>query len=213
MEGGRKGERRFQPSEATLFAWEARSQVLSFKQSKPGSEQANAARANATKAFGKVVELTEDRLFRVARACTRGRRDAAQEILQDSYLKALGSIDRFSADSQVETWLHSIVINQAVDYLRAEVVRNRGLINDGEPIEEFITADLDTADMAERQELHDEIISELRELEIKPRTVMFLYYYLRLDHPEISEILGLKSMGSKVISHRALKLLKERWKH
>ena len=47
-------------------------------------------------------------------------RGAAEDIAQESTLAAIGSLDRFNARRRFEPWLHRIVANRSIDWLRAQ---------------------------------------------------------------------------------------------
>ena len=58
------------------------------------------------------------KLFRVARAILRDDAEA-EDALQDAYLEAYRHLDEFRGGARLSTWLTRIVINQALDALRA----------------------------------------------------------------------------------------------
>lgn len=63
-------------------------------------------------AFEEIVRRHRDRLFVVAVSCLRDRHDA-EEIVQDAFVRAHRSIQRFRGDCSLATWLHRITLNLA----------------------------------------------------------------------------------------------------
>ncbi len=70
-------------------------------------------------AFESVVRELGPRLLAVARSLMGNEADA-QDALQDAFLSAVRSIDRFSGESKLSTWLHRIVVNACLMRLRTK---------------------------------------------------------------------------------------------
>ncbi|MDT0329728.1 RNA polymerase sigma factor SigM [Nocardiopsis lambiniae] len=73
-------------------------------------------------AFAVLVRRHRDRLWAVA-VRMMGDREEASDALQDAFLSAFRSADRFRGESQVTTWLHRIVVNACHDRLRRRKAR------------------------------------------------------------------------------------------
>ena len=68
-------------------------------------------------AFRHIMQRCNQRLFRVARAVL-GEDSEAEDVLQESYMRAYHKLDSFRGDSTLLTWLTSIVLNEARGRLR-----------------------------------------------------------------------------------------------
>lgn len=68
-------------------------------------------------AFRHIMQRCNQRLFRVARAVI-GEDSEAEDVLQESYMRAYHKLDSFRGDSTLLTWLTSIVLNEARGRLR-----------------------------------------------------------------------------------------------
>lgn len=68
-------------------------------------------------AFRHIMQRCNQRLFRVARAVI-GDDSEAEDVLQESYMRAYHKLDTFRGDSTLSTWLTSIVLNEARGRLR-----------------------------------------------------------------------------------------------
>jgi RNA polymerase sigma-70 factor (ECF subfamily) len=77
-------------------------------------------------AFREIVASTAPALIRLAARLT-GSIQEAEDVLQDSYVKAWSAIEqgRFEGRAQLETWLYRIVTNTAIDALRSQRRRGR----------------------------------------------------------------------------------------
>lgn len=69
------------------------------------------ARGGDRAAFGELVALHEARVYTLALQLCRGRRDDAQELAQEAFLRALQGIAAFRGDAAFTTWIHRIVVN------------------------------------------------------------------------------------------------------
>ena len=78
--------------------------------------------------FERWVEGTADALYRLA-ARMLGDLDAADDVLQDAYLRAFAALRRgeFSGASEVRTWLYRIVVNTALNARRSNRRREANL--------------------------------------------------------------------------------------
>lgn len=81
------------------------------------SELINQARQGDTQAFTSLVTRYEGRIFRLARHITQSVEDA-EDVLQETFLKAYQHLSEFRGDSRFYTWLVSIAVNQALMRLR-----------------------------------------------------------------------------------------------
>src|SRR6266545_1922243 len=75
------------------------------------------ARESDTAAFGELVRRYEGKIFRLAQHITQNREDA-EDVLQETFLKAYEHLDQFKGDSKFYTWIVRIAVNQALMKLR-----------------------------------------------------------------------------------------------
>src|SRR6202522_1605661 len=68
-------------------------------------------------AFGELVRRYEGKIFRLAQHITQNREDA-EDVLQESFLKAYEHLDQFQGNSKFYTWVVRIAVNQALMKLR-----------------------------------------------------------------------------------------------
>ena len=75
------------------------------------------AREGDPEAFGGLVERHSARLFQLAFRMTGNEHDA-EDVVQESFLRAYRQIDRFESRAVFATWLHRIAVNAALMKLR-----------------------------------------------------------------------------------------------
>src|SRR5947207_11264516 len=75
------------------------------------------AREGDKSAFGELVRRYEGKIFRLAQHVTQNREDA-EDVLQETFMKAYEHLDQFKGDSKFYTWIVRIAVNQALMKLR-----------------------------------------------------------------------------------------------
>ena len=80
-------------------------------------ELAHRALARESGAFRTIMKTHNQRLYRLARGLVRDNGEA-EDIVQESYVRAFTHLDGFRGDSTLATWLSRIVINEALGRLR-----------------------------------------------------------------------------------------------
>ena len=80
-------------------------------------ELAHRALARESGAFRTIMKAHNQRLYRLARGFVRDNGEA-EDIVQESYVRAFTHLDGFRGDSSLATWLSRIVINEALGRLR-----------------------------------------------------------------------------------------------
>jgi len=126
----------------------------------------------------------------------------AEDILQDTFMRAMKGILHFEGRSSLRTWIFSIARNCYIDDLRKHKDM-KSLDDIPEPI-----AALDLEDEILDNELRIEIHSVLNTLDERSRKVILLRNQ-GFRFSEIGTIIGVSEGSARVINHRAIKKLKE----
>src|SRR6266849_7265035 len=75
------------------------------------------SREGDTTAFNELVRRYERKIFRLAQHITQNREDA-EDVLQETFLKAYEHLNQFQGNSKFYTWIVRIAVNQALMKLR-----------------------------------------------------------------------------------------------
>lgn len=141
--------------------------------------------------------------------------DAAASIVQDCFLKAYNSRDRFRNDCSISTWLTTIALNLVRDYQRVrkyQFWRNAG--KSAVDVVEMASVLSNGEASPERQLLAREraqaVAFTLDSLSDRQRTVFLLRFSEEMDLPEIAAATGMPINTVKTHLHRALKAVRER---
>lgn len=153
-------------------------------------------------AFGMIVAQYSEQLYWKIRHLVLTH-DDANDILQNTFLKAWQAIDKFHNKSRISTWLYRIAINESLDFLRKQ--KNLKTADDSEGLANLLMAD-EFFDGNEAQAVLQEAIATLPEVQ---RTVFNLRYYDNMKYSSISEILGTSEGSLKASYHIAVKKISE----
>ena len=158
-------------------------------------------------AFSMLVDRYKDNVYSLAfRMCNRA--EEAEEIAQDSFMKAFRSLNKFRGTSSFSTWLYRITYNTTVSSLRKR--ENQVLNLEDFPVDavDFIQDNNDERD--EEIEYKRTILNfALQKLSPDDRALISMYYYQELVPEEIVKVLGISKSNLKVKLHRARKKMEE----
>ena len=150
-----------------------------------------------------IVARHADALARFAAAA--GERDAVEELVQDTFVRAFGALATFRGDSSLRTWLLTIERRLMLDRRRA-ARRERAHVAVGEP--EAIVAH-DALDALVADETERRLRGALGRLSPMQRDVFALRVGEGRSYREIAEVLGTGEGAARVHYHNAVRQIKE----
>lgn len=156
-----------------------------------------------SKAFGDLIQIYSERLYWKIRRLVLSH-DDADDVLQNTFLKAWRSIDSFRYNSKLSTWLFSIAINESLDFIRKQKRQADGNSEDMS-IADTLMAD-EYFDGSQAEALLQEAIASLPTVQ---RTVFTMKYFEGMKYSEISEILKTSDGALKASYHIAVKKITE----
>lgn len=167
------------------------------------------ARDGDAEAFRQLVERHRDRAFALARRIVRSDADA-EEVAQDAFVRAWKALSGFRGESRFSTWLHRIVVRQALD--RAETLaRRRGreaaLDDSPAPVAAAVNdaTDFEATHRARRLEALVDGLSPAQ------RAAVTLYYHEDHSVERTAELLQLPVNTVKTHLRRAREALRTGW--
>jgi RNA polymerase sigma-70 factor (ECF subfamily) len=163
------------------------------------------ARAGNRDAFRAIVERHSRAVFRVAYRVTGNEQDA-EDVVQDTFLKAYAELARFESRSGLGTWLHRIAANCAIDLLRK---RPRKTVShddeDAAPlVERLASTDAGPERLAQGRQMRarlDEAMADLTPLE---RAAFTLRHLEQQSIDDIAEALGQNPAATRHSIFRAV---------
>ena len=124
----------------------------------------------------------------------------ADDVLQNTFLKAWKSLPTFQGKAKLSTWLYRIAINESLDFLRRQKTATLSSADADLSVANRLLAD-DYFDGDKSQALLQEAIATLPDVQ---RTVFTLRYYDEMKYSEMSEILGTSEGSLKASYHIAV---------
>ncbi len=128
--------------------------------------------------------------------------DEAKDVLQESFISAFLSLDRYRADATFGSWMKRIVVNKAINVLKRRKT---------EPLPEDESFDVPEESWSEEHFPFsvEQVKNAMEALPDGYRSVLSLYLLEGYDHSEIAEILGISESTSKSQFNRSKKKLRE----
>ncbi len=158
-------------------------------------------------AYSYLVDKYQDLVYGLALKMLRNQEDA-EELAQDSFVKAYRSLSSYKQKSKFSTWLYSITYNGCITMMRKRKLEVRSL--DEQRLTEVdeikINDQLSEINKAELEKYLQLALAKLPELD---QVLVTLYYYEEQKVEDISQITGLTESNVKVKIHRARKKMYE----
>ena len=137
--------------------------------------------ATCKAAFGKVIEHYSSQLYWQIRRMVIDH-DDANDVLQNTFLKAWTSIDNFRGDAKLSTWLYKIAINESITFVNKKKAMNQLSIDDDES---FLVNQLESDEWFDGDQADE------------------------MKYDEMSEILGTSEGALKASYHHAVKKIEQ----
>ena len=151
------------------------------------------------KVFPMIVDQYSQSLYWKIRSIVLTHEDA-NDVLQNTFLKAWKSLPTFQGKAKLSTWLYRIAINESLDFLRRQKTATLSSADADLSVANRLLAD-DYFDGDKSQAVLQEAIATLPDVQ---RTVFTLRYYDEMKYSEISEILGTSEGSLKASYHIAV---------
>ena len=126
--------------------------------------------------------------------------DDADDVLQNTFIKAWSAIDSFRGESRLQTWLFRIAINESLNHLQKKkqvlsLDQTEGSIADTLASDSYFDGD----------ELQQQFQSAINKLPEKQRLVFNLKYFDEMKYEDMSDLLGTSIGALKASYHHAVK--------
>jgi len=170
------------------------------------------ARDGDSEAFRALVERHSRAVFRLAHRMT-GNASDAEDVVQETFLKAYRQLSRFESRANFGTWVHRIAVNCSIDLIRARPHREAG--HDSSDLEQFGAAEAAEAGRPSPErlmlsaEVQQRISSAMTALSQMERAAFVLRHFEGRSIEEISRALGLKTNATKHSIFRAVKKMRQ----
>ena len=155
-------------------------------------------------AFSVVVEKYSPKIYWHIRNMVLSH-DDANDLVQETFIKAWNSLDTFRGEAHISTWLYRIAINETLTFLKKRQIETVPIDSDEYDIAGTIESDAyfcgDSTDILFRKAI--ETLPE------KQRLVFNMKYFEEMKYEEISDILGTSIGALKASYHIAVKKIEK----
>ncbi len=162
-----------------------------------------AVRKGNVQAFSFLVEKYQKLVYTLALKLLK-KPEEAEEMAQDTFIKAFQKLDSYEGKSKFSTWLYSITYNACISELRKRMIEFKSL--DDRQISDQDEQKMHDYYRETRKEDQEKYLNlALAKLPEDDQVLVTLYYYENQSMDEISQITGLTVSNIKVKIHRARK--------
>jgi len=152
-------------------------------------------------AFTEVVGAYSEKLYWHIRKMVLDHEDA-NDMLQNTFLKAWTNLDQFRGDAKLSTWMYKIAVNECITFLNKQRAQNNVPLDDTDV---YLLQTLQADEYFDGDELDLKLQEAILTLPEKQRIVFNMKYMEEMKYEEMSEILGTSVGALKASYHHAVK--------
>lgn len=173
-----------------------------------GIEAARPAQALGADAFRGLVEEHSRMVFRLAYRMTGNEQDA-EDVVQETFLKAHKSLHRFDSRANFSTWVYRIAVNCAIDLIRRRKGTSLFRRDDEAAEAELLPSVAPLPDrVAFAGQIQRSVASAMSRLSPQERTAFVLRHLEGMSVEEIARVLQIRGNAVKQSVFRAVKKLR-----
>jgi RNA polymerase sigma factor (sigma-70 family) len=161
--------------------------------------------ATREKAFNGIVKKYQERIYWHIRRLVVDH-DDANDVAQNTFVKAWKGLDNFREDAQLYTWLYRIATNESLTFLEQKKRKSAVSFND---VEEGLSNQLQAEKGFDANKLEWKLQLAIQQLPEKQRVVFTLRYYDEMPYEEMSRVLETSEGALKASYHHAVKKIED----
>lgn len=162
-------------------------------------------------AYAFLVDKYKRMAYTVALKIMQNAEDA-EDVTQESFIKAFKKIHSFKKDSKFSTWLYTIVYRTAIYNLRKNQISTQQINED--ITKNHITDTIDPVGQEVQQQIQLKLVKEVIDTLPRLESLLITLFYINENSiVEIKEITGLSESNIKVKLYRARKKIKKQLLH
>ena len=157
------------------------------------------------KSFEQVVSYYSEKLYYQIRKMVISH-DDANDILQNTFLKAWMNIGFFRGEARLSTWLYKIAFNESITFLNKQHAQNNMSIDE---VDAYLIEKLEGDEYFDGDALQLKLQKAILSLPDKQRAVFNMRYYDEMPYEQMSEVTGTSVGALKASYHHAAKKIEE----
>lgn len=179
---------------------------------KTDSELVEDTRSGDAHAFGVLVQRYQRRIFRIAVHLLKDAAEA-EDVTQETFVRAYRALDRFDGRSQPYTWMYRIAVNLSLNVIRSRKAQRHTATTDDPRIEGFMAdtkpASADPGTVTADRQMAQTLCEGIDTLSETLRTTLVLTTIDGLSHEEAADVLGCPEGTVAWRVHEARRKLRE----
>ena len=160
--------------------------------------------SSRNRAFNLLLKQYQERIYWHIRKIVIDHEDA-NDVTQNTFVKAWKALDNFREDSKIYTWLYRIATNESITFLKKQRAH---LFSSIEEVQHSLSANLESDHYFDGDEIERKLQAALLSLPHKQRIVFNMKYFEDMKYQEISEVLDTSVGALKASYHHAVKKIK-----
>ncbi len=161
--------------------------------------------ALSNSAFNEIINKYKVRLYWHIRKLVINHNDA-DDLLQNTFIKAWKGLSSFQKESKLYTWLYRIATNECLTFLQQKKKRFSVNLDD-------VNIDLESDTYFDGDKAQLKLQKAIQTLPVKQKLVFNMRYFDEMPYDEMSKILGTSESALKASYHFAIKKIEEFLKH
>ena len=160
---------------------------------------------NPNYAFNLIVRKYQERLYYYIRRMVVDH-DDADDVMQNTFVKAWKALGNFRGDANLYTWLYRIATNESLNFINKRKKQNKVSMDDAE---HYLAQNLESDHYYSGDEIQQKLQAAIATLPEKQKAVFVLKYFEEKKYDEISDILGTSVGALKASYHHAVKKIEK----
>ncbi len=156
--------------------------------------------------FSLLIDRYKDKAFSLLNRMLKNEMDA-EEVLQDSFLKAFNSLKNFRYEAKFSTWFYKIVFNSALTTIASKKRKIEQEMTSYDEV--FEIGSYDNRIYSTTENAQGYVLKLVDKLPLKNALVTILFYVDGLSLNEISQVMGTSLVNTKVLLHRSRNALRD----
>ena len=152
-------------------------------------------------AFNELVNHYQERLYWHIRRIVIDH-DDADDVLQNTFIKAFKNLDKFREDSQLFTWLYRIATNESLTFLKK---KKKNVFVSMDEVSHQLSSTLESAPELSGDAIQLKLQRAILTLPAKQRLVFNMKYFDEMKYEEIAQVTGTSVGALKASYHHAVK--------
>ena len=163
------------------------------------------------KAFTELVKMYQEPLYNQIRRMVLNH-DDADDVLQNTFIKAWTGLDSFRGDSKLSTWLYRISVNESLNFIERQRKKTTSIDTDEPSLGMEIANTLQSDPYFDGDEVELQLQQAIALLPEKQRAVFNMKYFQEMKYEEMSVIMGTTVGALKANYHHAVKKISDFFK-